>query len=83
MKRKLIGIIYAIVSLLIGLQFGIIGIFLGIAAATYGLKYYGVFSKDSIFTSETKSVKKAKYVLLVVAIIFIIIIYFGLSNSNF
>ncbi len=65
--KKILGIILAIVSfiLIAALLQGILGILLAAAVAGWCLKYFGVVSPNSAWVSETKGLKIAKYIILV------------------
>ena len=67
--RKTVGTVLAVVLVIVGVKFGIIGGLLGAAAAGLSLKYVGVVSPDSAWVSETKWVTIAKYVLLAVVLL--------------
>jgi len=74
--RKILGSVLAILSFLVPVAFpgGILGILLGVAAATWCLKHYGVVSPNSMWVSETEGVKKAKYILLTATVVIIVVV---------
>ena len=74
--RKAVGVIAAIILVLVGLRFGLIGGLIGAALAGVSLKYFGVVSANSAWVSETKGVKTAKYVVLFVVLTIIAAAFF-------
>jgi len=71
MVKKVGIILLVIIIVLIGLNYGIIGGLLGAALAGLILKKTNVVSSDSMWVKETKGLKIAKYVILVIFLLLI------------
>jgi hypothetical protein len=71
--KKTIIIIGVILIILIGLRFGILGGLLGAALASIMLRKTNTVSTDSVWVKETKGITIAKYIVLGIVLILIII----------
>ena len=70
---KILIIIGVIILILAGLTFGLIGGLLGAFLGSVVLRKTGVVSSYSAWTEETKTLKIAKYILLGIVILAIVV----------
>lgn len=77
-SKKVAAIFIAIVLVLVGIRFGLIGGLIGAALAGVVLKQFGVVGAGSAWVTETKGVHIAKYILLAVVLVAILILAFYL-----
>lgn len=73
LTSKILIIIGVIILILAGLSFGLIGGLLGAFLGSVVLRKTGVVSSYSAWTEETKALKIAKYILLGIVILAIMV----------
>lgn len=77
-SKKVAGIFIAIMLVLIGIRFGIIGGLIGAALAGVVLKQFGVVGIGSGWVTETRGVRIAKYILIAIILLAILVLAFYL-----
>ena len=78
--KKAAGIFIAIILVILGIRFGLVGGLIGAALAGLVLKQFGVVGAGSAWVTETKGVRTAKYIVLAVVLAAIAIFAFYLLN---
>lgn len=78
--KKIAGILIAILLVVVGIRFGLVGGLVGAAIAGLVLQQFGVVKEGSAWTTETKGVRIAKYILLAVILGAVAILAFYLLN---